>query len=162
MRVVQATIAGSRNFLADNQDLDALKEEIERACAAGGAFVDVRLSGDRVISVLISASTSRARSRARHASRNVIATASSTSESVGTRRALCRQMRSRWRSKMRPKASPSPSRARDQSSASRCSGCSVSGSVILRSVRHVPISSRSDALEARLGERGSAQSYSTQ
>ena len=58
MRVVQATIAGSRNFLADNQDLDALKEEMERACAAGGAFVDVRLSGDRVISVLISASTS--------------------------------------------------------------------------------------------------------
>lgn len=58
MRVVQATIGASRNYLADNQDLEALKSEIERACAAGGAFVDVRLSGDRVLSVLVTPSTS--------------------------------------------------------------------------------------------------------
>ena len=57
MRVVQFSIGASRNFLADNQDLDALKAEIERACAAGGAFVDVRLSGDRLLSILVSAST---------------------------------------------------------------------------------------------------------
>jgi len=57
MRVVQVTIAGTRNYLADNQDLDALKGEIERACATGGAFVDVRLSGDRVLSVLVTPTT---------------------------------------------------------------------------------------------------------
>lgn len=57
MRVVQASIGESRNYLADNQDLAALKEEIVRACAAGGAFVDVRLSGDRLLSILVSAST---------------------------------------------------------------------------------------------------------
>lgn len=57
MRAVQAIIGASRNYLADNQDLDDLKAEIERACAAGGAFVDVRLSGDRVLSVLISTAT---------------------------------------------------------------------------------------------------------
>lgn len=57
MRVVQASIGDSRNYLADNQDLAALKEEIVRACVAGGAFVDVRLSGDRLLSILVSAST---------------------------------------------------------------------------------------------------------
>lgn len=58
MRVVQASIGESRNYLADNQDLDVLKKEIVAACVAGGAFVDVRLSGDRVLSVLITTSTS--------------------------------------------------------------------------------------------------------
>lgn len=53
MRVVQAMINGSRNYLADNADLDALKEAVLAACAAGGAFVDLRLSGDRTLSVLI-------------------------------------------------------------------------------------------------------------
>lgn len=57
MRVVQASIGSSRNFLADNQDLEALKAEILRACAAGAAFVDVRLSGDRVLSVLVTPAT---------------------------------------------------------------------------------------------------------
>lgn len=58
MRVVQASIGESRNFLADNEDVDRLKQEIVAACAAGGAFVDVRLSGDRILSVLITSSTS--------------------------------------------------------------------------------------------------------
>jgi hypothetical protein len=57
MRVVQASIGDSRNYLADNEDLDTLKQEIVAACAAGGAFVDVRLSGDRLLSILVSAST---------------------------------------------------------------------------------------------------------
>ncbi|GAA1692732.1 hypothetical protein GCM10009792_10740 [Microcella alkalica] len=57
MRVVQASIGDSRNYLADNEDLAALKTEIVRACAVGGAFVDVRLSGDRVLSVLITTTT---------------------------------------------------------------------------------------------------------
>lgn len=58
MRVAQATIGTSRNYLALDEDLDALKEEIVRACAAGGAFVDVRLSGERTLSVLVTASSS--------------------------------------------------------------------------------------------------------
>ncbi|MDO8336864.1 MAG: hypothetical protein Q7T15_01250 [Microcella sp.] len=57
MRVVQASIGDSRNYLADNQDLAELKQEIVRACAAGGAFVDIRLSGDRVLSVLVTQTT---------------------------------------------------------------------------------------------------------
>ena len=57
MRVVQASIGDSRNYLADNEDLETLKQEIVAACAAGGAFVDVRLSGDRVLSVLVSSAT---------------------------------------------------------------------------------------------------------
>lgn len=58
MRVAQATIGTSRNYLALDEDLDALKEEIVRACATGGAFVDVRLSGERTLSVLVTASSS--------------------------------------------------------------------------------------------------------
>lgn len=57
MRVVQVTINGSRNYLAFNEDLDALKEQIVAACSAGGAFVDLRLSGDRTLSALITPAT---------------------------------------------------------------------------------------------------------
>jgi hypothetical protein len=57
MRVVQAMINGSRNYLEDNADVDALKEEIVAACAAGGGFVDLRLSGGRTLSVLVTEAT---------------------------------------------------------------------------------------------------------
>jgi len=53
MRVTRVTMGTSRHYLALDVDVAALKEEIVRACRAEGAFVDLRLASEQVISMLV-------------------------------------------------------------------------------------------------------------
>lgn len=47
----------NNTFIAVNEDIPALKQQIESACHSNGAFVDISLAGNRVISVLITSSS---------------------------------------------------------------------------------------------------------
>lgn len=53
----EIAINGTSVFLAQEQDIEALKHRIEAAAQAGGGFVDFVVVGNRSVSVLISAQT---------------------------------------------------------------------------------------------------------
>lgn len=53
----QAAIDDAVYLLAQGQDLDALKEQIEAAARSGGGFVDFTVVGNREVSVLVTAGT---------------------------------------------------------------------------------------------------------
>jgi len=50
-------VNGDTTFLAQGQDLDALKRRIEAAMKTAGAFVDFVVVGNRAVSILISPRT---------------------------------------------------------------------------------------------------------
>lgn len=43
---------GSNTMVAVNENIPALKADIEKACQSNGAFVDIELAGNRTVSVL--------------------------------------------------------------------------------------------------------------
>ncbi|WP_345750342.1 hypothetical protein [Microbacterium rhizophilus] len=51
----EVSVNGASFFLAQGQDLDALKQSIERAVAEGGRFVEFTVVGNRAVSVLVTA-----------------------------------------------------------------------------------------------------------
>jgi len=53
----EVTINDTPFLIAQGQDLDDLKRRIESASQPGGRFVDLVVTGDRVVSVLITATS---------------------------------------------------------------------------------------------------------